>query len=613
MFCKIRTAFDLGIKNIITVIWYKIRTQYSIHPACRLKPKLASGPFFNKSLAPPLELLPLSDWIDSALLFSHIEIPLHSQTPEWTTNLLTGESFTLPLKPWWKISDFDEKVGDIKIIWEMSRMNWVIAFAQRARNGDLNSLINLNKWLEDWLEKNPPYLGPNWKCGQEASIRVINLCCGALILENVGNTTKGLQKLIELHIRRIAATVSYGVAQDNNHGTSEAAALFIGGSWLAAAGLYDGKQFEELGRRLLENRASNLILKDGSFSQYSLNYHRMVLDTFSIVEVWRRRLDVKPLSDAYYKSISKATSWLYQMICPKSGHGPNLGANDGSLLLQLTDSSYMDFRPSIQLATTLFLNRKAYNDSPSCDHHLSWLGVSHKKSSGDQYKNCDFDSGGYKVIRSYDATVFFRYPRFKFRPSQSDAMHIDLWVNGFNFLSDAGSFSYNSAPDMSSYFSGTESHNTIQFDDRDQMPRLGRFLFGNWLKVTNVSPISVQDDDVCCSASYLDFRGASHSRKINLSGSSLKVIDKVEGFKKKAVLRWRLSDNKWTLKHTEHGVELSNDIGFNMVVSSDISFTRANIVKGWRSLFYMKKELATILEIEMIDAGTITTNINWSL
>ena len=35
-------------------------------------------------------------------------------------------------------------------------------------------------------------------------------------------------------------------------------------------------------------------------------------------------------------------------------------------------------------------------------------------------------------------------------------------------------------------FSGTQGHSTIQFDNRNQMPRLSRFLFGSWLKPSNI-------------------------------------------------------------------------------------------------------------------------------
>lgn len=536
---------------------------------------------------------------------------MHGIPPKWTTNPLSGEHFALPLKPWWKITDFNESIGDIKLIWELSRMNWVIAFAQRARNGDKKSLINLNKWLEDWLKNNPPYLGPNWKCGQEASIRIINLCCGALILDDIKNTTKGLQELIRLHLQRISSTISYGIAQDNNHGTSEAAALFIGGSWLDSLGSLDGKKYESLGRKFLHNRTSKLVQKDGSFSQYSLNYHRMVLDSLSIVELWRRKLGAKVLPNDFYESASKATSWLYQMVCNESGEVPNIGANDGSLLLQLTNSSYTDYRPSVQLSANLFQSRQAYSNIPNCDFHLSWLGLNQHQPDSEKYINCDFDSGGYKILRFSAARVFFRYPRFKFRPSQADAMHIDFWIDSFNFFGDAGSFSYNSNPDMSSYFSGTASHNTIQFDDRDQMPRLGRFLFGSWLKASHVSPVVVNNHNVSCSASYIDYKGASHNRNISLNASSLIIIDRVSGFKKKAVISWRLPDSQWIKKDIKNGIVISDEMGYKIKISSNKSIVQANIVQGWKSLFYAKKVPVSILKVEINSSGTITTDVNW--
>jgi hypothetical protein len=40
--------------------------------------------------------------------------------------------------------------------------------AQRIASGDVNELDRLNNWLQDWIIKNPPYMGVNWKCGQKA-------------------------------------------------------------------------------------------------------------------------------------------------------------------------------------------------------------------------------------------------------------------------------------------------------------------------------------------------------------------------------------------------------------------------------------------------------------
>jgi len=38
--------------------------------------------------------------------------------------------------------------------------------------------------------------------------------------------------------------------------------------------------------------------------------------------------------------------------------------------------------------------------------------------------------------------ALLRYPRFRFRPSHADVLHVDLWVDAVNVLRDGGTFSY---------------------------------------------------------------------------------------------------------------------------------------------------------------------------
>jgi hypothetical protein len=607
---KIKTILDLGLKETLIVILYRVLIKFSIHPVCFISSPTPLSPFYKYSKLTSSKLSTNSQWNTTGNLFSYFNAKLNDRPPEWLKNPIDLKRPSTKLDQWWKISDFDTSVGDIKLIWEQSRMNWVIAFAQRASNGDNYSLDRLNIWLSDWLEKNPPYLGPNWKCGQEASVRVIHLCTGALILGQEDQALIGMQDLIKMHLQRIAPTIHYAIAQNNNHGTSEAAALFIGGSFLTSHGDSDGVKYEKLGRRWLNNRTSKLIEKDGSFSQYSLNYHRLLLDTLSIAEIWRERMGRKKFSPSFYDKASLASSWLYQMACPVSGHVPNLGANDGSLILQLTDSSYKDFRPTVQLAVNLFNGNRAYLKPGLWDTHLAWLGVKNKTTSPEKYTNCNYDYGGYKILRLSDAKVIFRYPRFKYRPSQSDAMHVDLWVNFKNILSDAGTYSYNSVPDMSHYFSGSSSHNTIQFDDRNQMPKFGRFLFGSWLQVNQVSNIKISNDKVSCFASYIDFKRAEHSRNIELTQQSLKVYDFVQGFKDKAVIRWRLNKDSWNIKNIKNQVQVSNGKSI-LIVKSNINIARAEIVNGWESHYYMKKNSVSVLEVEINNHGSFTSEFYW--
>lgn len=258
--------------------------------------------------------------------------------------------------------------------------------------------------------------------------------------------------------------------------------MYIGGSWLASNGRVKGRKWARLGRNLLEERLSRLVADDGAFSQYSLNYHRVMLDTICMVEVWRRKMGLQVFSPAWYDKARAATSWLYTMICFESGDGPNVGANDGARLLPLTDTDYRDYRPSVQLAMALFCHKRAYVEDGQWNLQLQWVGVDVPSDIALPAKSKVFDSGGFAVLRRGTAMVMLRYPRFRFRPSQSDALHVDLWVKGINLLRDAGTYCYNTEPKWLQYFSGTESHNTVQFDGRDQMPRLGRFLFGAWVK-----------------------------------------------------------------------------------------------------------------------------------
>jgi hypothetical protein len=170
----------------------------------------------------------------------------------------------------------------------------------------------------------------------------MHLAISALLLGQIQNPEAGLIDLVAMHLARIDSTLSYAIAQDNNHGTSEAAALFIGGTWLDCVRPDKvSSRYCLRGRKWLENRTRRLIETDGSFSQYSVNYHRVVLDTLSMVEIWRCELSLPCLSDTFYERCRVAMDWLRMFTQPETGDAPNIGANDGasgvSVLLTLAE------------------------------------------------------------------------------------------------------------------------------------------------------------------------------------------------------------------------------------------------------------------------------------
>ncbi|UVN45736.1 heparinase II/III family protein [Pseudomonas mosselii] len=605
-FVKARTALALGPGNLCRALGYRLGVKTGLNPVRRLTAEVPSGPFFvNPSRQ--VEDLPVNgQWVGEVLYYGLWPVAQSEAPPDWHLNPLTGVRVPSPEREWWRIADFDPVVGDIKSIWEASRFDWVLAFAQRGCRGDTAAIAQLNQWLAHWCQHNAPYQGPNWKCGQEASIRLLHLAMSAIILEQHKQILPGLAALIEVHLKRIEPTISYAMAQDNNHGTSEAAALYVGGSWLMKNGHPEGGRWYRTGRRWLENRAARLIERDGSFSQYSVNYHRVMLDTLSMVEVWRRTLELPAFSTSYQAKARAAANWLFTFVDETCGDAPNIGANDGARLLPLTSTDYRDFRPSVQLAMALFCGQRAYVEVGAWDLPLQWLALTAPSAQAERPGSQQFDQGGYAVLRQGESTAVLRYPRFRFRPGQADALHLDLWRNGRNLLRDAGSFSYNAEAEWLRYFPGTASHNTVQFDERDQMPRLSRFLFGSWLKICRLEPLARGDGFTTCGAGYRDGQGAQHLRHVSLGEHGLRVRDQIVGFAGKAILRWRLEPGDWVLQ--EHG---ASNGSHRLTVTGDMPIVRYELTEGWESRYYLEKTRVPVLEVEVATAGVLITEYHW--
>jgi hypothetical protein len=518
---------------------------------------------------------------------------------------------------------------DVKPFWELSRFGWLPQWALDARGGDISALKRMNTWTADWVNHNQPYLGINWACGQEAAIRVMNLAMSNIILGNNETPSPSLTWLVETSARRISPTLDYALGQDNNHGSAEACALFIAGTWGRSWNMPDADDMAKCGRRWLQDRALRLIQPDGSPCQYSTNYHRANLETFCVAELWRRRVNEVPFKDDVVKRISDGARWLHHITDSGSGDAPNFGANDGSHFFNFPATPYRDFRPTVSLAARLFDNATAYSDSNFLDARVNLFSLPAATHHWVARRGHSYKDGGFHVLRIASALIVMRDPCFRFRPSQADALHLDLWLDGENLMRDAGSYSYNTEPQWMNYFGGAASHNTVQFDDRDQMPRFSRFLFVNWLKTSMVEPLTENAKSTRFGAGYRDAKGASHHRNVTVVDTHLCVEDKVAGFERKGVLRWRLSPGNWHLfesrapetigvvKSFEAKVSFlrktTNAAGEHTItLQATMPIIRCEIVQGWESRHYLEKIPVPVLEVEFEQPGTLTTEYRWA-
>ena len=502
-------------------------------------------------------------------------------------------------KHWSEISDFSS--GDIKAVWELSRFRSAFTLVRAYwRTGDEKYPECFWRLVEDWRSHNPPQSGPNWKCGQEIAFRIMAWTFGLYGFLGAEATTPGrvaeLSRMIAVSAERIEINISYALSQRNNHPISEALGLWTVG--LLFPEFSSAQRWKEQGRKILEDCAKDLIYPDGTFSQHSSNYHRLMLHDY----LWVLSLADKngeSFSEVFMDRVRHAPRFLAEVIDNTTGRVPNLGANDGALILPLTNCDYLDYRPVLQAVRVLLDGEREFSTGP-WDEALFWLGLPEPgfiKPNEKILKRSDyFENGGLLVLRGKRSrAVIYCVPRYRHRPSHSDQLHMDLWSRGINILRDSGTYSYNDLSGLE--LDSTASHNTVEFDGHDQMPRLSRFLFGSWTEVQTLEPLAEKDGLFQWEGGYSDWLGGNHKRRVELDTTTdiWTIIDRVSGYKKKAVLRWRLAPElNWHLD----GNRAIGDWA-EIVISTEDNLAGVRLIDGWESLYYLEKTTIPVLAVEM--------------
>ena len=134
------------------------------------------------------------------------------------------------------------------------------------------------------------------------------------------------------------------------------------------------------------------------------------------------------------------------------------------------------------------------------------------------------------------------------------------------------------------------------------MPRLDRFLYGDWVRVIAEPAITTTTEAQSWAGSYTDIWGAQHKRTVTLRAETLSVLDEARGFKRKAVLRWRLAPGNWSQNETG----CISSMG-RIRVESSVPIRRMSLESGWESRHYLEKSAVPVLEVEIDQSPAVLT------
>lgn len=540
--------------------------------------------------------------------------------PNWQRNPATGE--IAPGGHWSKSNE--SSLGDVKFWWEASRFSWAFTLGRAyGRVRDQRYAEAFWTLLESWMEQNPPQWGINWKCGQEASIRAMALCFGFHVFADSHFTTpKRIAQFIAL-IRelalRIESYIEYALSQKNNHGISEGTGLWTIG--LLFPELRHADKWRRRGKQVIESEVQRQIYSDGSYVQHSTNYHRVMLQ----VVTWALRLgecNGDELVTDVYDMLRKSTQFLAALTDSETGHAPNCGANDGALILPLTDCDFLDMRPALQSSYFLTEKQRLYPCGP-WDEEMMWINGQEAMDAAPLAKfgargDLDADSGGYYLTRSTSSWAMMRASRYKDRPSHADQLHIDLWWLGENVLCDAGTYSYNAPIPFEHAFAPTRFHNTVTVDSADQMTRIGRFLWADWAHANAFRPHAGPVAARSVQAEHDGYRkaGVFHRRALSQPGENIWiVVDDIVGDGAHTTrLHWLTPEVPFEMASPDT-IDLTFLAGTARLVTASSSASARSLVcagvrvdserrepgdaaMGWRSRYYGRKEPALSFSVE---------------
>ena len=519
----------------------------------------------------------------------------------WHTNPET--SYCYPAIHWTKINDYNVQQGDIKYVWEKSRFSYLYALIRYEQHFNQSQAEFVFSEIANWIDKNPLNIGPNYVCSQEISLRCMNWIFALYYYKNDKNLTDELfSKIIHSiygQIKHVENNINFSrIAVRNNHALTETLFLYLAGTLFPF--FKHAKKWKTNGLNYFEKEVLHQIYDDGTFIQYSMNYHRVAVQLFS----WAMYLSQKnneKINPKVLEKIQMSVDFLYQCQDDSTGKLPNYGANDGALFFPLNAGDFRNYSGQIN-GLYYFFNHKSLYTKSDLEEDIFWFaGKTNVDKVCIERTNQSYEKSGYFTLRNQDFFSFIRCGNHTNRPSQADNLHLDVWYKGNNILRDGGSYKYNASEEELDYFFGSKSHNLVTVNNDNQMLKGPRFVWYYWSKLVYwKKPLD---------RNYFVFEGRI---------KAFKHIGKIEH---KRIVKQHFSEPLWEIEDTIFGNTNScqqiwnispefEQLGFQ-IYCFDIfeNPIKPQIREGFYASYYGKKEISTqiVFETEFRFFRTVVT------
>jgi Heparinase II/III-like protein/Heparinase II/III N-terminus len=539
---------------------------------------------------------------------------------DWRLNPTNGHRW--PDDHWSRIPLTGGSGGDVKYTWEVARFPHAYKMARAAAMlPDLRreTALALSNQIAGFIASNPYGRGVHWYSGLEIVLRMM----AWIFSRHTFNAIEERDPAIDRSIAEAALQGAYHIEKYfnfarksayNDHLIGEAFGLYLAAClWPDVS---QSRKWRGLSLEVLTHEAERQFAADGSYLLDSNNYERAVLQLYLWAWIFETSSGNQPPTE-WRTAMTRGLDFLLSQQNPLDGRLPNFGSNDGGQYHLLSTCDFSDYRPTLQALSLATRGERLYTQGP-WDEEAAWLlgpsalDLPLAKSGA---KIAIPRETGYHVLRGDEPGTFamMRCGDVRERFSQIDMLHVDVWWRGVNVLAGAGTYSY-ALKSWHDHFSGTESHNTIEVDNRDQMLRYRQFkcLYWTRARVTRV------EDSVrwaLCEGEhygYLRACGIIHSRSLLMIKDGLWiVIDRIRGIgEHRCRLHWLAGESHEYSYSSEHGqLKLETRAGGFFVtvlderghpIAGDVRSGDENSPRGWLSRYYGERVAVPSLAVTQI-------------
>lgn len=375
-----------------------------------------------------------------------------------------------------QIVDFSQN-SDIKIPWELSRLQWLIPAGQAyLLTGEERYSQAVREIIEDWIKTNPLGQGVNWACTMEVALRSITLVWLFKVFhQSVAWSDNSFRsdflKLVYLHGNFIIHNLEWSDV-NGNHLTANASGLVVVGLFFANG--VAPKVWSERGWKILADEIHKQVFQDGVNFEGSTAYHRFATELFLLPALYRKSVGLD-VNKSYVQSLCKMAKFI-NTYSRKDGLSPLWGDADDGRTVPFGDQDKNDHRYLITIVGHVFgCNSFAIPPIKSPAEVFWTLGpeaISKHKGTFKALHSKAFRNAGIFILRNQDDLVFVNCGPVGMAGrgghGHNDCLSFEASLKGHSLITDCGTYVYSADQKWRNDFRSTGYHNTPIIDDKEQ-------------------------------------------------------------------------------------------------------------------------------------------------